>query len=40
MLQADECPTCEALLRTRGRRWLLSLALAFVAGVVLGVLLA
>ena len=32
----SECPTCEASLRTRGRRWLVSLALAFAAGVMLG----
>ena len=40
MLQTDECPTCEASLRTRGRRWLLSLALAFAAGGVAGILVA
>ena len=38
MMQTDECLTCEASLRTRGRRWLTSLALAFVAGVVAGML--
>ena len=38
-MQTDICLTCAATLRTRGRRFALCLALAFVAGVVLGVLL-
>ena len=39
-MQTDACRTCQASLRTRGTRWLVSLVLAFAAGIVLGVLLA
>ncbi len=35
-MQTETCPTCEATLRDCGRRWLVSLLVAFGVAVVLG----
>ena len=35
-MQSEPCPACEATIRDRGRRWLVSLLLAFVLAGVLG----
>lgn len=39
MSATTTCPTCDATLRTRGSRWIISLLVTFVGGVVIGRLL-